>query len=148
MRSDLRLPGAIADAASCSREAGQTSKVRVPVRANNAKRLVEVEHELRALGNGLEPRATARRILELLNERDRLLGSYARTCVECGEPFTTKRAQAQYCGDRCRQRSCRRVTDRVTEPESVASGLRRSSVGRGNGVGSDLGLADVQDEPT
>ena len=148
MRSDLRLPGAIVDPASCNRQAGQTSSVRVPVRANNAERLAEVEQELRALGNGLEPRTTARRILELLNERDRLLGSYARTCVECGEPFTTKRAQAQYCSDRCRQRSCRRVTDRVTEPESVESRLRRSSVGRGNGSGSERRLAEVQDEPT
>lgn len=122
MRSDLRLPGAIVEPASCCCRAGsravgssQPSRVRVPVRANNAERLAELEHELRTLGNGIEPRRAARRILLLLHERDRLRGSWSRTCCQCGDSFNASRADARYCSDRCRQRARRQlVTDNVT----------------------------------
>ena len=90
------------------------------MRPGTADRLAEVERELRTLGGGIEPRQTAKRILQLLNERDRLLGVWTRTCLVCGDSFPTSRAHAQYCGDRCRQRARRQpVTDRVTDSSEI-----------------------------
>ena len=73
-----------------------------------APQLAAIDAKLAILSHGLEPRRTARRILELLNERERLLGSYARTCLECGEPFTASRADRQYCSRACQQSAYRR----------------------------------------
>ena len=119
MRSDLRLPGAIADAAS---------------------RLAELDRELRSLSRGVEPRQAATQIITLLNERDRLRGVWTRTCVWCGDSFNASRAHAQYCSAQCRKRSSRDVTDRVTdsgEIQPVCGDTRvEGTTGRiGHGIG-------------
>ena len=44
-----------------------------------AQQLASIDRNLRALGNGLESLETARRILELFNKRDWLLGVWTRT---------------------------------------------------------------------
>ncbi len=90
------------------------------MRPGTAQRLATIEAELRSLGHGVEPRKVAQQILALLNERDRLLGVWTRTCQQCGDSFNASRADARYCGDRCRQRARRQlVTDSVTASGSV-----------------------------
>ena len=76
--------------------------------ANNGDRLAEVEAELRTLSHGVEPRKVARQIIELLNERDRLLGVWTRTCRQCGDSFNASRADRQYCSRACQQSAYRR----------------------------------------
>lgn len=95
------------------------------------QRLASINRELATLSNGLEPRATARRILKLLSERDRLLDVWPRTCLVCGDSFNAIRVDARYCGDRCRQRARRQiVTDHVTASSEIRS---RCGVSRPDG---------------
>lgn len=89
------------------------------MRADNTKRLAEVEHELQTLGSSIEPRKVARRILDLLYERDRLRGVWL--CLQCGGPFVAIRDHARYCSPACRQSAYRdrALRMRVTDSGSV-----------------------------
>lgn len=91
------------------------------MRADSVKRLAEVEHELRALGRGIEPRKVAMQILELLNERDTLRGVWLRACSQCGESFIVKRADAKYCSRAYKQSAYRNraLRMRVIASDSV-----------------------------
>lgn len=117
------------------------------MRANNAERLAEVEHELRSLGNGIEPRQAARRILALLNERDRLLGVWTRKCIVCGDSFNASRADARYCSTRCKQSAYRdrALRMRVTASSEIwpVNGVPASDVQSG---GSTTATATQQDQ--
>ena len=98
---------------------------RVLMRPGNAQRLAAIKAELATLGVGPEPRATARRILELLNQRDTLRvasGSHVR-CAYCREAFVPPRVDSRHCSRACRQAAYRkRVTDKVKSVTPLANG--------------------------
>ncbi len=100
------------------------------------RRLHKIDRELRTLSRGLEPRETARRILELLNERDRLLGAWTRTCRQCGELFNASRADARYCSAGCKQSAYRNraLRMRVTTSDSIRP-VRGVSASSGQSAG-------------
>ncbi|MCH8315456.1 MAG: hypothetical protein IIA64_05740 [Planctomycetes bacterium] len=85
------------------------------MRPRNAQRLTAIEAELRTLGSGPEPRETARRVLQLLDEQDNLLvasGSHVR-CAHCHGTFVPPRVDSRHCSRACRQAAYRkRVTDK------------------------------------
>ena len=85
------------------------------MRPGTADHLAKVERELRSLDLGPEPRETARKILELLDEQDNLLvasGSHVR-CAHCHETFAPPRVDSRHCSRACRQAAYRkRVTDK------------------------------------
>ena len=112
-----------------------------------ADRLAEVEAQLVGLTNGLEPRATARRILELIHERDRLrveLGTRIH-CAHCREAFAPPRADARYCSHACRQAAHRRrrVTDKPQRVTALAAREPRCGVSRPNGRRDGLKPTDA-----
>lgn len=91
-----------------------------------AQQLADIDRELRKRCRGHEPRKMAKRILTLLNERDRLLGVWTRTCVACGDSFNASRADAQYCSARCKQAAYR---DRALRMRVTASSEIRPACG-------------------